>query len=193
MPHRSFNRWTAALMLAAALSLAACATATVPVRDPAYVDTRIKPLIEALKLDTVALEGQYGLLRASAADYAFRADEQLNHIQKAALFVLNALESAKHQWEILSIVDYIKSDALGDYFTLRVQGLKRAAGDLSHDITLVDLYGAMLAAGTAREDVGHALTVLDAIQRDYEQLLSAMGPLANAPPRTALLEFNLAN
>ena len=182
----------AALVLVTLVSgVSACASARSSDREPAAIDvSRINPLIESLKLHTVALDRQYSLLRASAADYAFRGlDEQLNYIQKAALFVQSALEGAKHQWEILSIVDYIKEETLRDYFTLRLQGLKTASTELAHHITLVDLYAARLKADLPRQDAAQALKILKTIQEDYAQLMTALAPLANPRgARTASLE-----
>ena len=187
MKKRCANLFSTILVLSAALAVAACTTLPTAQEPAAGGIDRLKPLIESLKLDTVALEEQYRLLRATAADYAFRSDEQLNYVQKTALFVQSALEGARHQWEVLSIVDYVKTEAVGDYCTLRAQGLKTAYAELAVNITLVDLYGTLLKAEVPRSDAAEALKVLQVIRQDYEQLLSAVEPLANVP-QTALLE-----
>jgi hypothetical protein len=179
-----FMQLPSILVLGAALWLTACGAINAPPSEPASpVETRIKPLIETLKLNMVALEESYQLLRASAANHAFLGGgEQLDVTQKTAFFVKGAIDGARHQWEVLAIVDYIRSEAMRDYFTLRAEGLKSASSDLALNITLVDLYGSFIAAEMVQSDVALAMERLRAVEENYARLLAEIAPLSNAAP-----------
>jgi hypothetical protein len=111
----------------------------------------------------------------------------LDYIQKTALFVQDALQEARHQWEFFSIIDDIKEQARRDYFTLRFKGLTEASADLQFDISLVELYTPFITNAVASNDTENAVETMRAIQRNYKELLSLIEPLVNAPATKAEL------
>jgi hypothetical protein len=139
---------------------------------------QIKPLVEALYLKIKDLEVIYLDLRTVANAHAFLPDDlQLSYIQKTALYVRIALQSASSQWEILSIMQDIKPAALQDYYTLRHRALSRALDETGYDLIFLKLYKAYISSAEAQKDILSALTVIEEIRNIYGQLIDAIAPL----------------
>jgi hypothetical protein len=172
-----------AAALLALFCCTACSTGGGPAAggadDPAgKMQERIKPMVEALYLQTKELEAIYLDLRTVARAHAFLPDDlQLSHIQKAALYVQNALQGAFHQWEFLSIMDDIKPAAVRDYYTLRHQAMKEALDETASDVRFLKLYQAYITSAEAQTDIGRALSAIEEIQKTYGQLIEAIAPL----------------
>jgi hypothetical protein len=133
-------------LLAAVLLFSACATGTHSVAQERQAritaaHAQIKPLVEKLYLGAKALEEIYHDLRVVAQAYALMGDqEQLDYLQKAALYIQKSAMQAHNQWEILSLMEDIRPEALGDYHTLRAKALRDVIAEARYDERLLKVY-----------------------------------------------------
>lgn len=142
------------------------------------VQRRILPLIEQLYLNSRELKEVYRDVRSVSQAHAFRGDdEQLNYVQKAALYIQKSQLSAMHQWEFLSLMEDIRSSAIVDYYTLRYKGLSQATVASVGDERFITIYRAYIKNAAALQDIDAALKLIMDIRNLYEQLKSAIAPL----------------
>ena len=90
------------------------------------IDRRLEDILGRLYINHKSLSVVYSKLHDQALEAVNGSDKQLSYIQKSYLFVSEANLVCFYQWELLSIIDYIKDSHRSDYFTLRVKDLKRA-------------------------------------------------------------------
>ena len=142
------------------------------------VQRRIQPLVEQLYLNTMELKEVYRDLRSVSQAHAFRGDdEQLNYVQKAALYVQKSYLSALHQWEFLSLMEDIRTAAIVDYYTLRHKGLSQAINASVGDERFIKIYRAYIKSAAAIQDIDAALKLIVDNRNLFEQLAAAIAPL----------------
>ena len=130
-------------------------------------------------MHTKELREIYLDLRSVAQAHSFKGlDEQLNYIQKASLYIEKSLIGASHQWEFFSIMHDIRSAAIVDYFTLRHKGLGRAANEARYDVKFITVYQSQITNPVAKEDIDRALSVIAEIRTIYDELTTAIAPVA---------------
>ena len=144
-------------------------------------DGHLNDLISRLYLNHKSLQQVYRDLHDSAIDNIDGPDRQLGYIQKSYLFVSEANLVCQYQWELLSIVEYIRKENRSDYFTLRVKGLRRAIFESRDRITSLTLYYGFIDSEQTRKLLDDAIGLIEANIYTYEQLVDLLRPMANPP------------
>ena len=153
-------------------------TALAPAGD---LDNRFNEIVSRLYLNHRSLSVVYNKLHDAALDAVNGSDQQLAAIQKTYLFVSEANLVCLSQWELLSIIGYIKDSHLADYYTLRVKGLDRAAFESRDRLISLKLYSADIENPEPRELIEEAVGLIEANIYMFEQLADILKPLANPP------------
>ncbi len=174
-----------AFILVIVLPLTTCSlkNASIDHREPPptpaiEVQQHIRPLVEQLYLNTMALKEEYRDLRSVSQAHAFRGDdEQLNYVQKAALYVQKSYLSSMHQWEFLSLMEDIRATAIVDYYTLRYKGLSQAIDASVGDERFIKIYRAYIKNEAALQDIDAALKLIVDNRNLFEQIKAAIAPL----------------
>ncbi len=146
-------------------------------------DGQLNELITRLYLNHDSLQTVYRDLHDAAIDNIDGPDRQLSYIQKSYLFVSEANLVCKYQWELLSIVNYIRQDSRSDYYTLRVKSLRRAIFESRDRINSLMLYHGFIENAETRKLLDDAIGLIEANIYTYEQIVAALQPLANPPNR----------
>ena len=120
--------------------------------------TLIKEKTEQLYLNYNQLDRLYKDLREITSAYIYEPDEQLNYMQKIALYINEARLISYYQWQMLSVIEYIKPGYLKDYYTLRKKDLQKATKNLDFLLSLLDLYTAYINNKAALQPVDAAVT-----------------------------------
>ena len=144
-------------------------------------DDPLSELISRLYLNHTSLQTIYKNLHEVAIDNVSGPDRQLSYIQKSYLFVSEANLVCRYQWELLSIVHYIRQESRADYFTLRLKGLRRAIFESRDRINSLMLYYGFIDHTQARKLVDDAIGLIEANIYTYEQLIDMLMPMANPP------------
>ena len=147
------------------------------------LDQNLNELIARLYLNHESLQTVYRDLHESAIDNIGGPDRQLSYIQKSYLFVSEANLVCRYQWELLSIVNYIRQESRSDYFTLRVKGLRRAIFESRDRINSLMLYSGFIENAQTRKLLDDAIGLIEANIYTYEQLVEILKPMANPPNR----------
>lgn len=145
------------------------------------IDSHLKEIIGRLYLNHKSLSVVYSNLHDTALDAVNGSDEQLGFIQKTYLFVSEANLMCLHQWELLSIIGYIKDSHLSDYYTLRVKGLERAVFESRDRLVSLKLYSAYIESPEPRELIEEAVGLIEANIYMFEELADLLKPHANPP------------
>ena len=138
-------------------------------------------ITEKLYLNHKALEEVYQDLRLIAMGYLTAPDTQLNNIQRTYIFIDEANSICRQQWELLSLMDAVRSSHRADYFTLRVKGLKRARDRSRDRVDLITVYRAGLENPAALKQVDAGLALIAGNVYFFEQLIEVLEPLGNRP------------
>ena len=144
-------------------------------------DKQLNELIVRLHLNHGSLQEVYRDLHEAAIDNIDGPDLQLSYIQKSYLFVSEANLVCRYQWELLSIVNYIRQESRADYFTLRVKGLRRAIFESRDRVNSLMLYYGFINNAETRKLVDDAIGLIEANIYTYEQLVDMLKPMANPP------------
>jgi len=132
---------------------------------PAAGDSQQEP-IPGLKIKVEQLYLNYHELAAVYAgmhDWAnvvLDDDQELDYTQKVALFTNEAKMICYYQWRLLSIVEYIRPDALKDYFTLRLKDLARAKSDCEQTVRLLSLYAGFVDQEGLQKSIAAAVVLI---------------------------------
>lgn len=102
----------------------------------------------------------------------YGSDEQLNIIQKSRLYILISIRNAQHQKELLSIVEYVRSDRSEDYAALLVKGLERAVFDSAYHLNSLNTYYAFIENHTAREKIDDSVKFIRDNMDLYKQIIT---------------------
>ena len=152
------------------------------------VQARIKPQVETLYLNVRELQEIYSGLRKLAQAYAIRGDNlQLDYVQKAAIYIQKSYHSASHQWEFLSIMEDIRSEAQIDYYTLRHKGLRYATNEAVYDERFIKIYRSQITNAEALKDIDRALEIIEANRDIFNQIMKAIAPLVRKSGPTEYL------
>jgi hypothetical protein len=141
-------------------------------------EARLKEKTEQLFLNYKILEALYGDLREITGGYIYNSDEQLNYMQKMTLFVNEARMICYYQWQLLSVMDYIKPEAKNDYYTLRRKDLLKAKTDLAFVLSLLDLYRNYIVNKAALQPVDEAAVNIKANVYIFESLMELLDELS---------------
>jgi len=136
----------------------------------------LKEKTEQLFLNYKRLDGLYKNLREVTGAYIYQPEQQLNYMQKIALFVNEARLTGYYQWQMFSMMEYIKPAYTSDYYTLRAKDLQKAKSDVTFLLTLVDLYATHIENKAALKPVDEAVTNMKAMVYLFEGLLQILHP-----------------
>ena len=147
--------------------------------DP--TNRRLEDTLGRLYINHKSLTVVYSKLHDTALEAVNGSDKQLNYIQKSYLFVSEANMVCFYQWELLSIIDYIKDSHRSDYFTLRVKDLKRAIFETRDRVVSLKLYSAYIDDREALKLIDEAVGLIEANIYMFEELVAILKPLVNTP------------
>jgi len=134
----------------------------------------LKEKTEQLFLNYKLLDGLYKNLREVTSAYIYQPDQQLNYMQKIALFVNEARLTSYYQWQMFSVMEYIKPDFKKDYYTLRSKDLKKAITDLTFLLSMLDLYAFYIENKAALKPAEEAVTNIKGTVYLFEGLLQLL-------------------
>lgn len=142
---------------------------------------RMELLSGRLYLNYRNLETIYKEMHDHALSSLGESDAQLDYIQKTYLLINGAKTILFYQWELLSIQEYLREDAKGDYYTLRFRDLERAINDSKFSATLIDLYAAYITDKEATKSIEEALSIIRGSIYMFEEFRRILAPLSNRP------------
>jgi hypothetical protein len=135
-----------------------------------------------LVLRVEALEERYGLLRAAAHAYAFLDDpEQLDYLQKAALYVDRARMLAAHRLEILQLLPRVRPSHMVDYCTLQYRGLQTGLKASAYNRHFLGIYQPFVEDEQTSGEIGHAVAVILEVENSFRRLLALLEPFVRKP------------
>jgi hypothetical protein len=121
----------------------------------------MKPVVEALFMNHKQLEYLHGDIHEVARELLFQSDRQLDYIQKAALYIKEAYLLGYAEWQLLSIMEYIKPDSLQDYLTLRRKGLTQSIPEIQYTIKQIELYRNFIQDKRADKIIRDAVGIIE--------------------------------
>ena len=141
----------------------------------------LTPQIETLYLSWHELHQTYKDIKFLERGFLFDPDDrELGTIQKAGLYVQDASVRSRHQWEQLSVLNYIRPEMMRDYLTLRVNGLTSAIKEIGYDEQFLTIYGSFITHDAVIEDLNRARDGIkknrDLLNRILERLLPVANP-----------------
>jgi len=142
---------------------------------------RFEDILGRLYINHKSLTVVYSNLHDVALEAVIGSDQQLSYIQKSYLFVSEANLVCFYQWELLSIIEYIKDSHRSDYFTLRIKDLKRAIFESRDRVVSLKLYSAYIDNRGTIELIDEAVGLIEANIYMFEELVALLEPLANSP------------
>jgi hypothetical protein len=145
------------------------------------IDRRLEDILGRLYINHKSLTVVYSKLHEAALEAVNGSDKQLSYIQKSYLFVSEANLVCFYQWELLSIIDYIKDSHRSDYYTLRVKDLKRAIFETQDRVVSLKLYSAYIDSRETLKLLDEAVGLIEANIYMFEELTAILKPLANTP------------
>jgi len=137
--------------------------------------------VEQLYLNYHELKILHSKLHAAARQHIERGGDQLAEIQSAARFIDQANLIAYYQWELLSIIEYIRVDRRSDYFTLRVKDIDDARQKSRDLIMSVKVYDAFIRDQEALTLIAKGIGYIEQHIAAYDALQALMAPKANPP------------
>ena len=148
----------------------------------------LTPQIETLYLSWHELDQTYKDIKFLERGFLFDPDDrELGTIQKAGLYVQDASVRSRHQWEQLSVLNYIRPEMMRDYLTLRVNGLTSAIKEIGYDEQFLTIYGSFITHDAVIEDLNRARDGIKKNRDLLNQILERLLPVANpAVPPMAL-------
>jgi len=141
--------------------------------------------VERLYLNYHELRIVYSDLRAAARLHMEREGGQLGEIQNAARFIDQANLIAYYQWELLSITEYIRDSARGDFFALRVRDIADAQQKSKDLVLAINVYDAFIQDPEALALIAKGVRHIEQHMDLYEALYRLMLPLASRPAAAA--------
>ena len=148
----------------------------------------LTPQIETLYLTWHELDQTYKDIKFLERGFLFDPDDrELGTIQKAGLYVQDASVRSRHQWEQLSVLNYIRPEMMRDYLTLRVNGLTSAIKEIGYDEQFLTIFGSFITNEAVIEDLNRAGSLIKKNRNLLNQILERLLPVANpAVPPMAL-------
>jgi hypothetical protein len=148
----------------------------------------LTPHIERLYLAWHELDQTYKDFKYLERGFLFDPDDrQLGYIQKAGLYVQDASVRIHHQWEKLSVLDYIRPEMMRDYLTLRANGLTAAIKEIEYDEKFLTIFGSFITHDAVTEDLNRARDLIEKNMGLLHQILENLLPIVNATaPSTTL-------
>ena len=140
----------------------------------------LTPQIETLYLTWHELDQTYKDIKFLERGFLFDPDDrELGTIQKAGLYVQDASVRSRHQWEQLSVLNYIRPEMMRDYLTLRVNGLTSAIKEIGYDEQFLTIYGSFITHDAVIEDLNRARDGIKKNRDLLNQILERLLPVAN--------------
>jgi len=129
-----------------------------------------------------ALKERYGMLRAAAHAYAFLDDpEQLDYLQKAALYVDRARMLAAHRLELLQLLPRIEPSHIVDYCTLQSRGLQADLKASAYNRHFLGVYQPFIEHEQTADEIDHAVAIILEVEELFRRLLVLFAPLVREP------------
>lgn len=150
-----------------------------PLALPDYGPLRSE--VEQLYLNYHELNIIHSKLHAAARKHIEQHGEQLAEIQSAARFIDQANLIAFYQWELLSIIEYIRGERRSDYFTLRVKDIDDARQKSRDLIMAVKVYDAFIRDPEALALIAKGIGYIEQHIASYNALQALMTPMATPP------------
>ena len=140
----------------------------------------LTPQIETLYLSWHELDQTYKDIKFLERGFLFDPDDrELGIIQKAGLYVQDASVRSRHQWEQLSVLNYIRPEMMRDYLTLRVNGLTSAIKEIGYDEQFLTIYGSFITNEAVIEDLNRAGSLIKKNRELLNQILERLLPVSN--------------
>lgn len=139
----------------------------------------IRSVVEKLAVNVHELRAVYDELHIAARDAlgGDTPDRQMDYVQKVYLHVNGALLVAEYQYQLMSVLNYIKDARRADYLTLRARGLDTARARMKAAIEYIDLYGAFITSPKATAAIPQARALIHGNIYLYDRLLDILKPL----------------
>lgn len=173
----AMNRFRSTLLFAVILlwSIPAAADAAGPAMD------RLRATTADLQRNARYLaEIRTGLNEAATAGLFVLDDEQLNAVQRSAIFVDMARLICGYQGALFAVTPYIREDARSDFFTLRHRDLEDAIFESREIVKALRLYGAAIRETEVRELAQEGAAAVSANIRLFERMRERAAPLTNS-------------
>lgn len=178
-------RWPCGLILLALLPGIGCTTTqrlsapTVAESTFAAQNDTIRPVVEKLAVNVHELRAVYDQLHIAARDAlgGNTPDRQLDYVQKVYLQVNGALLVAEYQYQMMSVLNYVKDERREDYLTLRARGLSTARTRMENAIEYIALYDAFITNPKATAAISEARALIHGNIYLYDRLLDILKPL----------------
>ena len=139
--------------------------------------------IESLYLTWYRLDTVYKDIKSLEKGYLFdRDDRQLGYVQKASLYVQDAALRVHHQWQRLSVIDYIRPSMVRDYLTLCVKGLTLNLDEIDYDQMFLRIYTPAIKNEAVAGDLEKAQALIDENVAVLKRILVIIEPLARERP-----------
>lgn len=150
--------------------------------------TDLTPDIEALYLTWHGLDQIYKDIKFLERGFLFDPDDrQLGYIQKASLHLQDASVRVHHQWELLSVMHYIRPQMLRDYLTLSVKGLTSAMDEIGYDDMFIEIYAAFITHEDVSADLERAQDQMKKAAGILNEIRQELLPIANSAEPPSIL------
>jgi hypothetical protein len=156
-----------------------CATApeiapSVKFSEPSVL-IQSEELIEDINNNQKELLRIYQNIRLISEGHLFYgSDEQLYTIQKSSLYILLSNRTAHHQWEVLSIMEFIHSDHKKNYISFLIKGLRQAVFNSAYDLNYLNTFYAFIENQDARKYVDRAVVIIRTNMDLYKKLMAVL-------------------
>lgn len=150
--------------------------------------TDLTPDIEALYLTWQGLDQIYKDIKFLERGFLFDPDDrQLGYIQKAGLHLQHSSLNIHHQWELLSVLHYIRPQMLRDYLTLSVNGLTSAMDEIRYDMMFMEIYAAFITHEEVTADLDRAQDQMKKAAAMLNEIRQELLPIANSTEPPSIL------
>jgi hypothetical protein len=175
--------WIGIAWLALTVTGCAAITETDPSPPRAFsgdtIIVALTPDIEALYLAWHELDQVYKDIKYLERAFLFEPDGQLGTIQKVSLYIQDASVRIHHQWDRLSVLDYIRPEMMRDYLTLCVKDLRSAIDEIGYDQLFLKIYGPDVKHPDVTRALDSATGHIEKNKGLLNQILDTLIPLAH--------------
>jgi len=148
----------------------------------------LTPDIEKLYLSWHELDQTYKDIKFLERAFLVDPDDrQLAYIQKAGLYVQDAVVRIHHRWEQLSVLHYIRPEMMRDYLTLNVKGLTSALKEIEYDDKFLTIYGTFITHEAVTDELNRARERIQKNMDVLNQILERLRPIENTTTQPTVL------
>lgn len=148
----------------------------------------LRPPVEQLYLNYQELDHVFSEVLLRSRIEREPSNEELSRIHMIARLIQQANRIAYYQWALLSITEYIDSDASTDFFTLRVADLRFARDESIELLQLVELYSAFIRDQDVLNEIKRGTDLVEADIELYKTLIRQLKPRVRPAPFPSLTE-----